>query len=682
MNSKTKRTGRRILFVTLAVIPLLLWSIGSSATYKQTSQPQSSGNNELARNELNKVPVTPFLAPMFAPPKADLDQVRNGSFDAPIDPPDWVNGNAGASNAHYFEGQSIPYRLKLTNISVGGHIAVVEWDIKHSSVNAIDYITHYDRIAENVLPCLGVAGCNPGTFTTFPIPTPSSAGSPVAGQPTTSFNALPAGQKVMTIYNGTISGLTYLSEGNLAAAQSSTRLQITFTSTSSTVVIAWGGHIAAAGDWGAGNSAGGISGSPYHTRLISFDGSGGNQDRSLSAAAVRVPGGCQLNGPTTSCESNATEHYEVTNPEAGATYTFQLVNNTSGASITNSNGDPALGTVFADVDPGGAGSYTVRATPSNAGGSGASCEVTTTVEANTSTTDLTDNVSVCAGTNIEYSTTASGGDGNCSFTWTLDGVALDDQDGSPGGSHVTINTTGLSTGSHTVQVSVDCNCGPPAVQSTTFNIKPPTVVTDEIDNVEVCDTDTAPVVFQVAATGAGTLTYAWTIGGNPATDADGDDSKLTVNPGDFNVGTHAVNVVVTGDCGTDSSSANLIIHANPTVTITLTQECDTVSKLTATAGFDSYSWSGPTPVNDPTNTCGPTKSCLLVNKTGVYTVNVTDSNSCNGSQTAQLCFSLTSPAPAQQAKVEVPAGSPAATKVAAKETFLAKLTRVALLWAF
>jgi len=681
MNRKTKRTGLRFLFVTLAVVPLLLWSIGGTATYKQPSQ--NSTKNEIAQREINKVPVTPFLAPMFAPPKADLDQVRNGSFDAPIDPPDWVNGNAGASNAHYFEGQSIPYRLKLSNISVGGHIAVIEWDIKHSSVNAIDYITYYDRIAENVLPCLGVAGCNPGTFTTFPIPAPGSVASPVAGQPTASFNALPAGEKVMTIYNGTITGLVYLSEGNLNAAQASTRMQITFNATSPTVVIAWGGHIAAAGDWGAGHSAAGISGSPYHTRLISFDGSGGNQDRSLAAAAVRAPGGCNLSGPTTVCESDATAHYEVTNPEAGATYLFQLINNTSGASIKNSNGDPNLGTVFVDVDPGGAGSYTVQATPTNAGGSGASCQVITTVEANTSTTDLTDNVSVCAGTSVEYSTTASGGDGSCSFTWTLDGAAFTDQDGTPGGSHVTIDTTGLAAGNHTVQVSVDCNCGPPAVQSTTLNIKPPTVITDEIDKVEVCDSDTAPVVFQVAATGAGTLTYAWTIDGNTATDADGDATKLTVNPGDFSVGTHAVHVTVTGDCGTAGSSANLVINPNPTVTITLTQACDTVSKLTATAGFDSYSWSGPTPVTDPTNTCGPTKSCLLVNKTGVYTVTVTDSKSCSGSQTAQLCFSLTSPAPQAQAIVEPPAKDSApATKVAAKETFLAKVTRIALLWAF
>ncbi|MES2088834.1 MAG: hypothetical protein V4532_02440, partial [Pseudomonadota bacterium] len=33
-----------------------------------------------------------------------------------------------------------------------------------------------------------------------------------------------------------------------------------------------------------------ISGSPYHMRLVDLDGSGGNQDRSLSADAVTFPG--------------------------------------------------------------------------------------------------------------------------------------------------------------------------------------------------------------------------------------------------------------------------------------------------------------------------------------------------------------------------------------------------------
>ena len=62
---------------------------------------------------------------------------------------------------------------------------------------------------------------------------------------------------------------------------------VTFTASDSTVLLAWGGHIASQIDWGAGNSAGSISGSPYHMRLINLDnGSLGNMDRSLAAAAV------------------------------------------------------------------------------------------------------------------------------------------------------------------------------------------------------------------------------------------------------------------------------------------------------------------------------------------------------------------------------------------------------------
>ena len=62
---------------------------------------------------------------------------------------------------------------------------------------------------------------------------------------------------------------------------------VTFTAANSTVLLAWGGHIATQVDWGAGNSAGAISGSPYHMRLLELDDVGlGNQDRSLKASVV------------------------------------------------------------------------------------------------------------------------------------------------------------------------------------------------------------------------------------------------------------------------------------------------------------------------------------------------------------------------------------------------------------
>ena len=55
-------------------------------------------------------------------------------------------------------------------------------------------------------------------------------------------------------------------------------------------VLAWGGHIGARANWGLDNSAVAICGSPFHMRLIDLDGSGGNQDKSLAAAAVIFPG--------------------------------------------------------------------------------------------------------------------------------------------------------------------------------------------------------------------------------------------------------------------------------------------------------------------------------------------------------------------------------------------------------
>src|SRR4029079_16418269 len=70
----------------------------------------------------------------------------------------------------------------------------------------------------------------------------------------------------------------------------SASITITFTASVANPVLAWGGHMATRADWGATNAATAIPGSPYHMRLLDLDGSGGNQDRSLSADAVIFPG--------------------------------------------------------------------------------------------------------------------------------------------------------------------------------------------------------------------------------------------------------------------------------------------------------------------------------------------------------------------------------------------------------
>jgi hypothetical protein len=239
---------------------------------------------------------------VIAPPAANLDQAQNGAAGTPESPVDWVNGNTNSSNSHYIEGYSIPYRVVMTDLPLATPIVLdMGYDIKHSGKHAIDYLTHYNRLephgvfahlAEEVDPTDGVSGVVDGSAptSTFPIDPPSSVSpcaSPTPGQPTTSFNSLLAGETVMSLWNGTITDVSYVSEGCLTDAAAETVIRVEFTVTASTAVLAWGGHIGHRDDWGEGNSAGGISGSPYHMRLKDWNLNNlGNQDRSLSAGAV------------------------------------------------------------------------------------------------------------------------------------------------------------------------------------------------------------------------------------------------------------------------------------------------------------------------------------------------------------------------------------------------------------
>jgi uncharacterized protein affecting Mg2+/Co2+ transport len=300
----------------------------------------------------------------FASSSATLSQAANGSFNAPVSPVTWQSGNLNQNSSHYFEGQSVSYRLVMTGLTPGPHVVIIEWDVINSSRNAIDYVTYYRRIAAEIDPLWGLNGAFSAPVTAqIPPPIPSLVinGTP---QPQTSFNGLTAGERLMTIYNGTISGLSYVNNGqgnlgDLTASQSSSDLQIQFIATNSTVVLVWGGHIASRLDWGVGHSAGGISGSPYHTRLISLDGSGGNQDRSLKATAVCAPPTNFLTGPIQVCQGSLNNYLDLSD---GSVFQWTVSGNaTLVGPTTNSSVQVLAGT---------AGSYTLTVTSSASGDTG------------------------------------------------------------------------------------------------------------------------------------------------------------------------------------------------------------------------------------------------------------------------------------------------------------------------
>ena len=211
-----------------------------------------------------------------ANPGADIEQCRNGTFASPqqCTGAAWQTGNAGASNSHYREGDSVPFRAKLINLSTSGsHTLVIEYDTIDNGAHAYDYLTSYNRTETTADPCSGISPCAGGS--SFPIPV-----DPTITFANSSSTQVPG---AITIWNGTITNIAY----GTSDAAGKRSVIVTFTATNSTVLLAWGGHIASQIDWGAGNSAGAISGSPYHMRLLDLDNDGlGNMDRSLAAAAV------------------------------------------------------------------------------------------------------------------------------------------------------------------------------------------------------------------------------------------------------------------------------------------------------------------------------------------------------------------------------------------------------------
>jgi hypothetical protein len=98
------------------------------------------------------------------------------------------------------------------------------------------------------------------------------------------------------MWGGTITSVSAYGLSGCAPTSSNTdnSITITFAATTSTPVLAWGGHVADQSSWGLGNAAGSISGSPYHMALDECSFSCGSQDRALQAGqnsgVLPIPG--------------------------------------------------------------------------------------------------------------------------------------------------------------------------------------------------------------------------------------------------------------------------------------------------------------------------------------------------------------------------------------------------------
>ena len=230
-----------------------------------------------------------------ANPAGNLDQGSNGKLSAPTSPVQWQNGDLNQNNSHFIEGFSVPYRLILTDLPLGTHNVKIEWDIRDNSKNALDYITHFQRLEPHT------SGPHDGERWIRSWGSGSAARLRPRSQSRTELGRdrrSPVNRRrASTRYrppNGHGRSIrhdrrqSYVSQGSLTAAHSSTQLSIDFTATNATVVLAWGGHIASAGDWGHGTRRLAHR-FPYHTRFNRAGRTGRESGPFVEAEAVIPP---------------------------------------------------------------------------------------------------------------------------------------------------------------------------------------------------------------------------------------------------------------------------------------------------------------------------------------------------------------------------------------------------------
>jgi hypothetical protein len=209
-------------------------------------------------------------------------------------PREWQNGNLNGNNAAYPEGGVVPFRLAIEGLSPGSHSITISYDFTANGHKAYDFLATWNASAVPGLCAAGggaVSSMCPSLGTrsvrAFPSDPFVANGLSVAGAEASSLVT-----RNLTLYGGTITGISGPTHAGSVDASSTATFRVTFTSRGSAVLMAWGGHLANSLYWdkaagGAFDGAAEVSGAPWHMRTLQLDGSGNrNQDRSIQSSAV------------------------------------------------------------------------------------------------------------------------------------------------------------------------------------------------------------------------------------------------------------------------------------------------------------------------------------------------------------------------------------------------------------
>lgn len=329
--------------------------------------------------------------------------------------------------------------------------------------------------------------------------------------------------------------------------------------------------------------------------------------------------------------SNSSKKDIVVNALPTVTFTGTLASQCDGSTVYQlTGGSPAggsysgpgvSGTNF-NATAAGVGTHTITYSYTDAKGCSASATNSITVNAKTVITTQPLDQTVCSGSTVGFTVTATGS-GTLTYQWKKDGINLTDGSNISGSTTSTLTDSNVGTsdaGNYTCTVTGTCSSA--TSNPAKLSVNAATVINTQPVSQTICSGSN--VSFSVAATGTTPLTYQWQKDGANLSDggniSGSSTSALQINNAD-NTHAGAYRCIVHSACGTDvtSNAANLAFYSLTTIT---QQPSDVIScsgntvsfLISATAeGSPTYQWyKGATKLTDGGNIIGSTSSNLNI----------------------------------------------------------------------
>jgi hypothetical protein len=323
------------------------------------------------RNRLWEKPLARFRPRLEAlevrlAPAVDFTQGANGDavHAQPLGDITWINGILNPNNSEYFEGVSTLQRILFDSVTTTAnnmHTLTFSHQAAKGSAHAYDFLTSWNQAvaatnfiapgtlvdpntdstdADALIEAHEPGPASPANFTTvvtalrsganfIDVTIPDNMGTLLGDNVQSRIAAYEGffGNRTLRIYGNAAITAASMTFNGYSGSGPDANYTLTWTSTSTQILIEFAGHLAQGEDflltglgYGAGKGAGSVSGGPYHISLSRLDGASlGSQDNQIQANAVSAPPNFTIDktGDTLSKVGDAVD-YTITIVNTGA----------------------------------------------------------------------------------------------------------------------------------------------------------------------------------------------------------------------------------------------------------------------------------------------------------------------------------------------------------------------------